>query len=66
VRAADLAEKLGVTLGEPIAVSEGPGFEVLPARYAAVEGLGGGGGPPISGGQMTVSVQVNMTFKIVR
>jgi uncharacterized protein YggE len=66
VRAADLAEKLGVTLGEPIAVSEGSGFEVLPARYAAAEGLGGGGGPPISGGQMTVSVQVNMTFNIVR
>ncbi len=62
-RAADLADKMGVTLGDPVVISEGPrtsGPSVVEGAY----GLGGGGGPPISAGQVTVSVQVNVTFRI--
>jgi len=62
-RAADLAEKMGVTLGDPMVISEGPRTGGFPAVEAAY-GLGGGGGPPISAGQMTVSVQVNVTFGV--
>lgn len=66
-RAQQLADVLGVTLGEPVVVSEtffGPG-------PVFTGGLGGGGGAapaevPVSAGQLTVSVQVNVTFAISR
>ncbi len=63
-RAGQLAEAIGVTLGDPIIVTEYTGG-YYPAYEAAAGGFGGGGGgvPPISPGQLTVTVQVNVTFK---
>jgi uncharacterized protein YggE len=65
-RAAKLAEAMGVTVGEPIIISETFGNFPLPyASFDVARGLGGGGGePPISAGQLSVSVQVNVTFAI--
>lgn len=61
-RAQQLAETLGVELGEPIIVSETYGASPVyfPAERGA--GMGGAGAPPISAGQLSVSVQVQVTF----
>ncbi len=65
-RAQQLAEAIGVQLGEPIVVVEGVSsdyYPFYPVERAAMEGLGGGGGAPaISPGQQTVSLQVTVTF----
>jgi uncharacterized protein YggE len=64
-RAQKLADAMGVTLGEPVIISETFGGPVQPIPFeAAAVGLGGGGAPPISGGQLSVSVQVNVTFAL--
>jgi len=64
-RAGELADALGVKLGDPIQVSEsssgGPVTRGLSAE--AAQGLGGGA-VPISTGQLSVSVQVNVTFQL--
>jgi len=64
-RAQQLAEKLGVTLGSPIAVGEtlGGGGGIFTGFERAV---GGGGGAPVSPGQLTVTVTVNVTYEIVK
>lgn len=65
-RATQLAEGLGASLGKPVTISEGV---VGPIVYApvAVEGkYGVGGGASVSPGQTTVSVQVQVTFELVR
>jgi uncharacterized protein YggE len=63
-RAEQLAKGLGVTLGEPIMASESYGGGAVP-MYEMAAGLGGGGGaPPVSPGQLTVSVSVNVTYSI--
>jgi hypothetical protein len=62
VRAEALAAAFGVTLGNPISITEG--FLNTPGPlFAAAEGLGGGG-PSISGGQLSVQIQVTVTFEI--
>lgn len=63
-RAGNLAEVMGVTLGEPVIVIEnhGGGFPGPVAFDTAASGLGGGAGVPVEGGQLTVSVQVQVTF----
>jgi uncharacterized protein YggE len=65
-RAQKLADAMGVTLGEPIVISETFGGGAQPFAFdMAQAGLGGGGGaPPISGGQLSVSVQVDVTFAL--
>lgn len=63
-RAANLAEQMGVTLGDPVVVSEGSNGGVPYPAFETAVGLGGGGGPPISSGELTVRVQVNVTFDI--
>jgi uncharacterized protein YggE len=68
-RAQQLTAELGLTLGEPLYISEGavagpygPVYSLAEAGY----GLGGGGGgAPINSGQATVTIQVNITYKIV-
>jgi uncharacterized protein YggE len=57
-----LAEGFGVTLGNPISISEGGGSSPVP--FAAAAMAGGGGGPAISGGQFSVTVQVDVTYEI--
>lgn len=65
VRADQLATEIGVSLGDPILVSEGySGGVIYPVVYERAAGIGGG--PPISPGQLTVGVQVNVTYAITR
>ncbi len=66
-RAEQIAAELGVTLGEVQSVVEISGGSVMPFFESAEFGIGGGGGePPISEGSMTVTVSVQVTFKIIR
>ena len=65
-RAEELATELGVSLGEARIASEiyNTGY---PTSFEAAVGLGGGGGaPPVSEGQLSVNIQVVVTFDIVR
>jgi uncharacterized protein YggE len=65
VRADQLSAEIGVILGDPILVSEGTsGGTIYGVAYERAAGIGGG--PPISPGQLTVSVQVNVTYAITR
>ncbi len=61
-RGAELAKAFGVTLGAPIIISESFGGGAPPMVYAQA-GLGGGG-PQITPGQLSVSVQLTVTFAI--
>ena len=62
-RAENLAADMGVTLGDPISAVEATSSDPMPVVQAA--GLGGGGGAPvISQGQLSVVVQVSMTYSI--
>lgn len=61
-RAQLLAEELGLSLGEVLEVSEQGGGGVSPVREEAM-GIGGGA-PPISGGTLAVSAQVEITFAL--
>ena len=69
VRAEQVAAELGVTLGEVMSVKEVSGGQVVAYLAAAGFGRGGGGGeggPPISEGSLTVSIQLEVSFAIVR
>jgi uncharacterized protein YggE len=66
-KAGELARLNEVTLGDLISVSEviaQGGFYAAGFPRAAAEGLGGGGGGPISPGQLEVSVQLQATYSI--
>ena len=66
-RGEQIAAELGLTLGEVISVKEYGGGPVY--AYFAVggdRGGGGDGGPPISEGSLTVSIQLEISFAIVR
>lgn len=67
-RAGQLASSLGLTLGEPLMVSELVGGSVVSlAEVGLARGLGGGGGgPPLSPGELTVSIQVDVMYAIER
>ncbi len=66
-RAQAMANELGLTLGEVSSASDQSGGMVYPYFVGAGYGIGGGGGePPISQGQMAVTVSVSVTFEIVR
>jgi uncharacterized protein YggE len=60
-RALQLAAELGLSLGAPIEVIEG---SFGPSPIAMFE-MGGGGGPPLIGGEIPVSVQVNITYELI-
>ncbi|MBE0688560.1 MAG: SIMPL domain-containing protein, partial [Anaerolineae bacterium] len=65
-RAEQLAQAFGVSLGDVVAVSEGlsgGGFSAPVMRDMAV---GSGGAANIVPGQLSVSVQVNVSFAIAR
>jgi len=65
-RAESLAAEMGVTVGEPVSISENsyatPYVSPIIERAA---GMGGGDAAPISPGQMTVQIQVTVTFELV-
>ncbi len=65
-RAQQLANALGKTLGEPIIVSELVAGSALGglAEAALFRGMGGGGGPPLSPGELTVGVQVDLMYSV--
>ena len=63
-RAQELADALGVTLGDPIIVSESTGGGVVPMYAVEAAGGRGGGAPPISQGQMAVTVSVSVVYSI--
>jgi uncharacterized protein YggE len=65
-KAEQLASNLGVQLGAPRQVTElGGQLMALPAVYA--QGIGGGGGPvPVSGGEFSVTVDVQLVFEILQ
>jgi uncharacterized protein YggE len=65
-RAGELADSLGVSVGDPVQVSESTSGGIVPrvASAEAAQGLGGGA-VPISTGQLSVTVQVNVTFELV-
>lgn len=66
-RAAELAQIAGVELGEVVVISESWGssgpFDVMNLAQA---GYGGGAGAPIEPGQLSVVVQIQVTYRIDR
>ena len=66
VRAEQLAAEMGLTLGEVMNVKEVSGGPVYAYFAAAGQGGGGGEGPPISEGSLTVNIQLEVSFAIVR
>jgi uncharacterized protein YggE len=62
-RAQQIADAIGVTLGEPTVVTEGGSLN-MPYGVMEARGMGGGGG--IQQGQLSVSVQVQVTFETAR
>jgi uncharacterized protein YggE len=65
-RADSLAAEMGVSVGEPVSISENsyatPYVSPIIERAA---GMGGGDAAPISPGQMTVQIQVTVTFELI-
>lgn len=62
-RAQALADAFGLAVGDPISIREG-GDDVFGPRAAFDLGAGGGG-PVISEGQLSVNMQVTVTFELV-
>jgi uncharacterized protein YggE len=69
MRAEALASEMGVSVGDPITISESSyGMPVVGPVMESAAGLGGGGGgggAPISPGQMMVQIQVTVAFELV-
>lgn len=68
-RAASLAALFGKTVGEPLHISELSGGSIGSVRSQALEsledaGIGGGGGP-IEAGQLSVRVELSVTFELL-
>jgi hypothetical protein len=66
VRAEQVAAGFGLTLGEVMSVKEVSGGPVYAYFAAAGQGGGGGEGPPLSEGSLTVNIQLEVSFAIVR
>lgn len=64
-KAAQLADLLGVELGEPVMIGEASSSNGLPVPYGVEAAVGiGGGAPPISQGETSVNVSVSVTYRI--
>lgn len=61
-KAAVMAEALGVSLGQPLSVSEAGRY--MPVQADAVRSFKAAQGTPIEAGAMTVSIDVNLVFGI--
>lgn len=64
-RASELAGLIGAELGDVVAIRENVGGGGQPFAEMAM-GLGGGGGAPIEPGRLSVGVNVQVTYRIVR
>jgi hypothetical protein len=64
-RAEQLAGLIGVTLGDPTIIVE-TNDAGAPIFYDRVQAAMGGGGAPVQEGQLSVSVQVRVTFNIAQ
>jgi uncharacterized protein YggE len=64
-RAEDVAGALGVQLGDAVSAKEVSGGMIYPAFGLGGQG-GGGGEPPISRGELTVTISMEVTYRIVR
>jgi uncharacterized protein YggE len=62
-RAEELAQLMGVSLGEPLVIVEGGAEGFFPLAEARAMGMGGAG-VPIEAGQLSVNVNVRVTFAI--
>lgn len=62
-RAEELASLFGVTLGDPIQISESTGGNQPVPQASAALGMGGGS-PVIREGQMSISVSLNVTYEM--
>ena len=68
-QAAELAKLNGVVVGEVTRISEvidSGAYFVSEQSYDAAQGYGGGGGGPISPGNVTVSVQLQIEYSMVQ
>jgi uncharacterized protein YggE len=63
-RAEELATALDVELTAIVSVSEVVGNQVFPALRDAATGMGGGGAGPISPGELSFSVQLQVVYAI--
>ena len=63
-RAKQLAEAAGVTLGTPISISESIGSVPVPMFNRAADSFAAAAPPQINGGQLSVSITVNITYSI--
>lgn len=63
-RAAQLAEGLGLTLGDPIIVVESFSSSTPPILYDRAQSVGGASNVPVQSGQLDVQVTVTITFSI--
>jgi hypothetical protein len=64
MKAQALADGFGMSLGAPVAISEG-GARPGPVAETTAFDVGGAGGPPISQGELTVTVQVSVTYELL-
>jgi uncharacterized protein YggE len=69
-RAEQIAQGLGMSLGEPISVGEGVAGAPGPVYSYGLKGEafglgGGGGGAAISPGQTTIVMQVNVIYELL-
>lgn len=66
-RAAQIAEAMGVSLGQAVIASELAGGGVLGIdQFGVAREMGGGAGPPFSGGLLDVSIQLDVVYTIER
>lgn len=66
-RAAQIAEAMGVNLGQAVIASELAGGGVLGIdQFGIAREMGGGDGPPFSGGLLDVTIQLNVVYTIQR
>jgi uncharacterized protein YggE len=62
-RAEELAAAFGMTLGQPVQINEGGAGG--PSPVAQMAAVGGAGGVPISQGQLSVTVQITVTYELL-